>query len=1020
MTSSTNTKKGRRSAKRIVGIVVSCVLAVALVAVIVAANTVLPKFNQIINSYFGVEQSWDNSGVDTSGLDLTYNKADYDRGSIAEAEKTLDQDISGEGYVLLKNDCGSLPLEKGTTLSFVSGNSRDLGVKAKSMLETTLGLEGGSTDALTPAMEQAGFQVNKTLTDFYATGKGKDYVMGPGSVSYGDDEDFSINECPLSVMRDAGVLDSMEGTTPVYVLKRVAGEGRDMPRSMYNHASSAEDRAKSYLEPDSTELEILQYLNDNFDNTVLVVNSNAAVELDWLADFPNIKSVLVVPTTGTYGVESLGRILAGDINPSGRTVDTYVADASKSPAAQNFGDYQYLDESGNLTKYNYVSYEEGIYVGYRYYETRYEDAVLGQGNAGDSTYADEVCYPFGFGLSYTTFDWTNFSTSWSGKTCTATVTVTNTGDVAGKDVVELYAQSPYTDYDRANGVEKPAVELVGYAKTKLLEPGESQEVTVTFDESQLAAYDSEGAGTWVLDAGTYYVTAATDAHTAANNVLAAKAASAKTDARGNASLVDTYVPANADVDVTTYSTDTLTGVAVTNRLSDARGDVTYLTRADWEGTFPTHDGDVTSQVSAWGNEINGDDGVSYTYGKVASADLLAQLDSTDSGNPDLKPWEGELTYGAKNGLELIDLRGLSYDDAKWGQLLDQLNPEDYDAAISHAGYGTKALDSVNKPAGTDADSTSGWSWGGTGMTFCNPMTVAQTWNQEIAYRLGNMIGNESLLGGGTGWYAPAMNIHRTPYSGRNGEYFSEDSFLSGAMASQEVKGAAEKGVYTIMKHFAFNEQENHRGDRNGQYSMATWMNEQSARELYLKPFEMCMTVGDVDLAYVRQNADGTQENATTKIRACQGVMTSFNRIGATWAGGSYDLITGIVRNEWGFDGWILTDNADTGVFMNGLQMIQAGADAKLTVSDPTALWSFDSGDATQYGYAREAMHHLLYVMANSHVMNGAVHGSVYSTGAAGMQKADMLRWGLTGVGVVGVGVILGVNIALELRRRKRG
>ena len=306
------------------------------------------------------------------------------------------------------------------------------------------------------------------------------------------------------------------------------------------------------------------------------------------------------------------------------------------------------------------------------------------------------------------------------------------------------------------------------------------------------------------------------------------------------------------------------------------------------------------------------------------------------------------------------------------------------------------------------------------MTFCNPMTVAQTWNQEIAYRLGNMIGNEALLGGGTGWYAPAMNIHRTPYSGRNGEYFSEDSFLSGAMASQEVKGAAEKGVYTIMKHFAFNEQENHRGDRNGQYSMATWMNEQSARELYLKPFEMCMKVGDVDLAYVRQNADGTQENATTKIRACQGVMTSFNRIGATWAGGSYDLITGIVRNEWGFDGWILTDNADTGVFMNGLQMIEAGADAKLTVSDPTALWSFDSGDATQYGYAREAMHHLLYVMANSHVMNGAVHGSVYSTGAAGMQKADMLRWGLTGVGVVGAGVILGINIALELRRRRRG
>ena len=1012
---SSNNKKGKRSVKRIVGIVVSAVLAVALVAVIVAANTVLPKFNQIINSYFGVEQSWDNSEAATDGLDLTYNKADYDRGSIAEAEKTLDKEISGEGYVLLKND-GSLPLEKGTTLSFVSGNSRSLGVKAKSMLETTLGIEGGSTDALTPAMEQAGFSVNKTLTDFYANGKGKDYVMGPGSVSYGDDEDFSINECPLSVMRDAGVLDSMENTTPVFVLKRVAGEGRDMPRSMYNHAVSAEDKAKSYLEPDSTELEILQYLNDNFDNTVLVVNSNAAVELDWLADFPNIKSVLIVPTTGTYGAESLANILSGAVNPSGRTVDTYAADASASPAAQNFGDYQYLDESGNLTKYNYVSYEEGIYVGYRYYETRYEDAVLGQGNAGDFNYDSEVCYPFGYGLSYTTFDWSGFATSWSGKTCTATVTVTNTGDVAGKDVVELYAQSPYTDYDRANGVEKSAVELVAFAKTKLLEPGESQTVTVTFDESQLAAYDRNAARTWVLDAGTYYVTAAHNAHDAANNVLAAKGASVA----GNKSLADTYVPANTEVDVTTYATDSLTGEAVTNRLDDAAGDVTYLTRADWEGTFPTHDGEPTSQVSTWGNEINGEDGVSYTYGKVASADLLAKLDSTDSGNPDVKAWEGDLTYGADNGLSLIDLRGLDYTDPLWDKLLDQLTPEDYNLMIARAGYGTDYVASVDKPAGTDADSTSGWSWGGTGMTFCNPMTVAQTWNQELAYRLGNMIGNESLLGGATGWYAPAMNIHRTPYSGRNGEYFSEDSFLSGAMASQEVKGAAEKGVYTMMKHFAFNEQENHRGDRNGQYSMATWMNEQSARELYLKPFEMCMKVGDVDLNYLKQKADGTYENATRKIRACQGMMTAFNRIGSTWVGGSYELLSGIVRGEWGFDGWIITDNADTGVFMDAEQMIEAGGDAKLTTQDQSSMWSFDSGDAVSYRYARESLHHLLYTMANGHSMNGAMHGSKFvSGGTGGLQKADLLRYGLTAVGVVGIAIIAGVNVALEVRRRKR-
>ena len=282
-----------------------------------------------------------------------------------------------------------------------------------------------------------------------------------------------------------------------------------------------------------------------------------------------------------------------------------------------------------------------------------------------------------------------------------------------------------------------------------------------------------------------------------------------------------------------------------------------------------------------------------------------------------------------------------------------------------------------------------------------------------------MIGNESLLGGATGWYAPAMNIHRTPYSGRNGEYFSEDSFLSGAMASQEVKGAAEKGVYTMMKHFAFNEQENHRGDRSGQYSMATWMNEQSARELYLRPFETCMKVGDVELNYLKQNADGTYENATREIRACQGLMTAFNRIGTTWVGGSYNLISGIVRGEWGFDGFIITDNADTGVFMNGGQMIQAGADAKLTVSDPTATWSFDSSDPVTYRYAREAAHHLLYTMANGHSMNGAMHGSRFvSGGTGGLQKADLLRYGLTAVGVVGIAIVAGVNVALEVRRRK--
>ena len=993
------------STARKVGRVIKSILKVALVLVLVvlmaAGNLVLPSYDRMVNSMLnGFDQSWDNSNASTDGLDLEYNKADYTTETIGDAEKALDQQLAAEGVVLAQNDGGALPLAEGTTLSFFSINSRSLG-SAQSMVSAYTGT-GNSSENLNSALEAHGLSANTTLQEFYSTGAGKDYVQGTGSQSYGDAEDFRINECPLSVMQEAGVLDSTAGTTPVFVMKRVAGEGRDAPRSMYNHADNAEDQAKNYLEPDSTELEILRYINDNFDNGIVIVNSAVVVELGWLEQFPNIKAVLLVPSTGTDGMDSLAGILAGDVNPSGRTVDTFASDALSSPAAQNFGDYQYLDEDGNLTKYNYVSYEEGIYVGYKYYETRYEDVVLNQGNAGDYDYDTEVVYPFGYGLSYTTFEWSGFSTSWDGKTCTATVTVTNTDSVAGKEVVELYAQSPYTDYDKTNGIEKASVQLVGYEKTKQLEPGESQTVAMTFDESELKAYDSNGAGTYILDAGTYYVTAATDAHAAVNNVLAAKGATVD----GNAALAATYVPANTEVDTTTYATDSETGEAITNELSDAAPEGTMLTRADWTGTFPTHDGEPTAQVSTWGNEINGSDGVSYTWGKVASSELLARLDSTDSGNPtDDSTLTEEPVYGADNGLTLADMRGLDYDDEKWSDLLDELTPEDYDVSIARGGYGTAQLDSVGKPFNVDADTASGLIYGGTGYTFCGPLMLAQTFNKDLALEYGQMIGNESLLGGATNWYAPSMNIHRTPFSGRNGEYYSEDGFLSGQVASLQIYGAAQKGLYATIKHFAFNDQENHRGDREGQYSIATWVGEQAAREIYLKPFEMCMKAGEVELNYVKQNSDGTYENATTAINACQAIMTGFNRIGATWTGGSYNLLTGIVRNEWGFDGWIITDNANTGVFMDAAQMIRAGGDTKLTYADQAStmgMWSFDKTNTADYHYAREALHHLLYLTANSHAMNGAMHGSVLKFGLTMVNKVQIA---INVVGVVGIGLV---------------
>ena len=980
--------------RKVVGTTIRSILIILFAVIIAAVNMILPNYARMADSVLGgINTKIDNSDIDTSGLDLEYNKADYTKENIGEAEAALHQQIADEGTVLLSND-GILPMAKDTEFSFFSVNSATVSA-SDSML-------GGRK--LTQIFENAGVKINSTLMDFY-TEQSKTYGLSSGSISFGDAEDFAINEVPLSVLQEnTDVLDSAKNTVPVYFLKRVAGEGRDMPRSMYNHAESAEDKAKSYLEPDSTELEIISYLNDHFDNVILVTNSNAALELDWVKDYSNVKAVLSCTT-----IESIPYILTGQVNPSGRTVDTFAADASKSPAAQNFGDYQYVDENGELTKYNYVTYEEGIYVGYKYYETRYEDVILNQGNAGDYDYEKEVVYPFGYGLSYTTFEWSDMQTTWSGDECTVTVDVENTGDMAGKDVVEIYAQSPYTEYDKANGVEKSSVQLVAYGKTKELAPGERETVSCTFSKEQLKAYDENNAKTYIFDAGDYYITAAKNAHDAINNIITVKAESAAEASaiNGNTELVAIYTPENTDTDFTTYATDSYSGVEITNQLQDCKADVVYLSRSDWEGTFPTHDGEPGTQISTWGNEINGEDGASYTYVKEASPELITELDSFSSGT-DIDPAtlaDTQIVYGADNGLKLIDLRGRDFDDPLWDDLLDELTADEIYNTVGVSGYGIEYIDSVEKPFNIDADTAAGLIYGGTGAMFPNAMTLAQTWNLELASEYGEMIGNEGLLGGADGWYAPSMNIHRTPYSGRNGEYYSEDAYLSGAVASREVYGAASKGMYTYIKHFAFNDQENHRGDRDGQFSVATWFNEQSARELYLVPFEMCMKAGDVTLNYVEKQEDGSYANASKQIRASQGVMTSFNRAGATWAGGDYGLITGILRNEWSFDGIVMTDNANTGVFMDGYQMTEAGADVKLTSLPASARYDFDKNDPATYYYARQAMHRVLYTIANSKSMNGAMPGSHIKDG---LRTTEKIR--------LAINVIFGLLILLEVYR----
>ncbi|EET62943.1 glycosyl hydrolase family 3 N-terminal domain protein [Marvinbryantia formatexigens DSM 14469] len=995
-------KKTKKAGRPIARTAVGCVLMAGTLAAMAVANAMIPPNMNAINGFFGDAGTTEIKLPKTynEGLNLNYNEADYTADEMKTLEQALNEEIVEEGTVLLKNDGNLMPFAAGTSFSFFGKSSVKLMGNNWYDLMAQMGIPADPGLRLDSAFTEEGFQVNETLWKFYDSGNGSGYGLGSGSLNYGDGEDFSINECPLEVLEsEAGLLESAEGTVPVFVWSRKVGEGRDMPRSMYNHADNPEDQAKSYLEPDSTELEILQYLNDNFDEVVLLVNASAAMELGWTEQFPSIKSIVYIPSVGNYGLNGLADVFSGAANPSGKTVDTFAADASSAPAAQNYGDYQYVDENGEMTKYNYVNYQEGIYVGYRYYETRYEDVVLEQGNAGDYDYASEVIYPLGYGLSYTSFEQSNFRTSWEGDICTVTVDVKNTGDTVGKDVVQVYAQAPYTDYDKENNVEKSSVVLVGFGKTGELAPGASETVAVTFDKEQLASYDYKGAKTYILDEGDYYIAAGTDAHDALNNILAAKGMTAADGmtAAGNADM--TAIWSNDALDTTTYAVNEKTGVEVTNLFDFADSGCTYLSRSDWQGTWPEHDGEVSTQVSTWGNEINGDDGVSYTYTKAISAEELAKLDSFDSLNPeDADALTDTPVYGADNDLRLIDMRGLDYEDSAWDALLDELNPEDYQTLITASGYGTAAIDSVGKPFALDQDAATGLTGGGTGVNYCGTLVLAQTWNQELAEYYGEIIGNQALIGGCVGWYAPAMNIHRLPYSGRNNEYYSEDGFLSGVIAAATSRGAASKGMYTFIKHFALNDQENHRGDREGNFGVCTWSNEQAIREIYLKPFQMCVQNDAITLNYLEEDGNGGYQNTSREYPPVTAVMTAFNRLGYTWTGGCYPLITELLRSEWGFDGFVITDNANTGspTYMNAEQMIEAGGDGALTTTE-YAVWEFDKDSAADYHYGREAVHHILYTVANSKLMNGLMPGARFVTP---LTVAEKIVIAVNAVGVV--------------------
>ena len=991
----------------------------------------LTKFDNIFEKFFGAKPS--SLRGETLGADVQYYKSDFSSPSELYAyEEQKVAEIVQEGIALLKND-NLLPLQKDSvTLSIFSHSSVDL-------VSGGSGSGSGSfelTKDLKEGLENAGIAVNETLWNFYKTGKGSSYKRGPGVINYGADLDWSINECPLDViLADQNLVNSFRGTTAMFVLSRTGGEGGDEARDM---AAFGGEAGQHYLEPDQTELEIIAYLNEHFEDVILLINCNNAIELGWVEDYENISAVINFPGAGRVGTFGLGYMMTGldakgqEISASGHLVDTWVYDNFSSPAMQNMGDFNFKG-----TKYYYVNYSEGIYVGYRYYETRYEDALLGNPNVGEYDYSETVIYPFGYGLSYTNFEWTNFAMSEPDQEGNIEITlkVTNIGDRYGKDVVQIYGQAPYL-----GTVEKSAVVLIGLAKTSNLAPGGFETVSITVNLKDLTSYDvnaREGQGGYVLDKGNYYIAAASNVHEALNTILTEKAAKESlplqmekwVESMPDSStvplgekMVGTYY--QAQTDDTTYSVAAEGLQTIENQFKDATlEDATYLSRQNWKAMENNglRYGTVSDVISK--AEVGGKQFQAQIVGWLK--DLL---DSTDSLNPHISEETKEIVFGKKNDIDLIDLRGLPYDDPLWEELLDQITMDELSKLIDECGYCSPAMDSINKPKVTDLDGPAGLNDiiahgsmpigdGLQAMTWPTQYILACSWNTSLAEEMGKGIGEDGLYAKTAGWYGPGMNIHRTPFAGRNFEYYSEDPFLSGVLGKAEVNGAAQKGMYAFIKHFALNDQETHRDERG----LATFADEQTIREIYLKPFEITILDNTVEIGYNQavKDANGeilSYEWKTTTVPAATAVMTSFNRIGATWAGGHYNLITEVLRGEWGFNGFVLTDyevGGGKGAYMGTLQTLGAGGDAKLKTVGMDALFGFDiSKHKTYQALGRDAAHHILYTVVHSAGMNGFVHGVEYIGGFA-YYKLILIGWDILALPAL---VFMGILLVKKIRQ----
>ena len=767
-------------------------------------------------------------------------------------------DISDEGIVLLENSGGVLPLaEKSVNVfSFASFNLRYGGGGSG-------GADQSTAVTLYDALEQQGIAYNTELhAAMEEAGAETDAGSGNGLVQI------------LSMLGGGGA----EEPAPDYLTDDVMAQAEAFSDTalvvLGNDGVEASDFTVDQLRLTDEQRDLLDVVTGSFDDVIVVINSGNTMELGFLDEYPEITGALWIGTPGPQGAVSLSQILDGEVNPSGHLTDTYAYDVSSAPGVENFGDYGYDNVNRSL-----IEYEEGIYLGYRYYETRYENDEAG--------YADAVQYPFGHGLSYTSFDWDAAEPVVTDDEVRVDVTVTNTGDVAGKDVVQVYFRAPYT----AGGIEKSAIELAAYDKTTLLEPGQSETLSLAFDVRDMSSWSTE-LGAYLLEAGSYGIQVSTNVH--------APVASFETE------IADEVV----------YDTDATTGTELENRFADAEGDLTYLSRDDWEGTWPDAS-DVATEASD----------------ELVEA-MFPEFDAVEGDAP---------TTGADNGLVLADLVGLEYDDPQWDAFLDQLTLEEQAEIFATGGYMTAGVERLGIPEAVLLDGPAGISFffgDITAAAFPTEVVIASTWNDDLAYAMGEAVGTEANAYGVQGWYAPGMNLHRTALGGRNFEYFSEDPLVSGKMGAAMVAGAESRGVITFMKHFALNEQET-----NARSGVHVWADEQAIRELYLRPFEITVTEG-----------------------GASGAMSSFIHIGPTWSGGNEALLQEVLRGEWGFDGLVSTD-AVLGGFMDPAQAVRYGNDLMLAVL-PNSVESAIAGeleaDPVGVGEAlRDRVHAVLFAVAQT-------------------------------------------------------